>query len=130
MEQLYPFFMETIKRAEQEGKNKDVIAGIWHLMREVREYHEKGFMEKLLFQIARKKLYFLMEAKTKKDVKEILRPSVPVYNGNAFVPRGPFHVEEEELVLWSIASIKAPLNHEGFLRYRQLFKEIVEEQNL
>lgn len=106
--------METIKRAEQEGKNKDVIAGIWHLMREVREYHEKGFMEKLLFQIARKKLYFLMEAKTKKDVKEILRPSVPVYNGNAFVPRGPFHVEEEELVLWSIASIKAPLNHEGF----------------
>lgn len=128
MEQLYHLFVDTIKRAEQEGKDDDIIAGIWRLMQDIKVYYEKGFMEKLLFQIAKKKLYFLMTAKTKAEVKEILRPSVPVYNGNAFVPNGPFHVDEEELVLWSVASIKAPLNHEGFLRYYQLFKEIVKGQ--
>lgn len=117
MEQLYHLFVDTIKRAEQEGKDDDIIAGIWRLMQDIKVYYEKGFMEKLLFQIAKKKLDFLMTAKTKAEVKETLRPSVPIYNGNAFVPNESFHVDEEELVIWSVASIKAPLNHEGFLRY-------------
>ena len=107
-----------------------MLAAIWSLMKEIRGYHDKGFMEKILFQIARKKLDFLMVAKSRKEVNEILRPSLPVYNGNTFLPNGPFHVEEEELVIWSIVSIKAPLNHEGFMRYHQLFKRIVEEQYL
>ena len=90
----------------------------------------KGSWKRFFFKLKKKKLDFLMKTKTREDVKVILRPSVPVYNGNAFLPNGPFHADEEESVLWSIASIKAPLNHEGFLRYRQLFKEIIEEQNL
>lgn len=96
MDNINQLFIETLKKAEQEGKKEYVFAAIWSLMKEIRGYHDKGFMEKILFQIANKKLDFLIVAKTKKDVKEILRPSVPIFNGNAFVPRGPFHVKEEE----------------------------------
>ncbi|MFR8711344.1 MAG: hypothetical protein ACLVEN_03820 [Anaerotignum lactatifermentans] len=130
MDKINQLFIETLKKAEQEGKNEYVFAAIWSLMKEIRGYHDKGFMEKILFQIARKKLDFLMVAKSRKEVNEILRPSLPVYNGNTFLPNGPFHVDEEELVIWSIVSIKAPLNHEGFMRYHLLFKRIVEEQYL
>lgn len=99
MDKINQLFLETLRKAEKEEKKEYVFAAIWSLMKEIRVYHDKGFIEKILFKIAKKKLDFLMEAKSKKEVNEILRPSVPVYNGNAFLLNGPFHVDEEELIL-------------------------------
>ena len=56
-----------------------MFAAIWSLMKEIRVCHDNGFIEKILFKIAKKKLDFLMEARSKKEVNEILLTSVPVY---------------------------------------------------
>ena len=124
MDNINQLFIETLKKAEQEGKKEYVFAAIWSLMKEIQEFSQMGFLKSLIYEIALKKINFLMNAKTKSEVKEILRPSAPVYNGNGFVPGGVFHIEEE-LLLWSITSLKAPLNHEGFSRYQQLFQKYV-----
>lgn len=125
MDETNQIFIETLKRAEHEGKKEYVIAAILSLMRDIRKFCDMGFLESIIYQIALKKINFLMDAKTKSEVKAILRPSVPVYIGNGFVPSGVFHIEEEELLLWSITSLRVPLNHEGFFRYQQLFHKYV-----
>ena len=33
-------------------------------------------------------------------------------------------IPEEEMIMWSCTSLKAPLNEAGFKRYMQLFKEV------
>lgn len=123
-------FIEALKKAEQEGKKEYVVAAIWSLMKTIQRFSEMGFMESIVYEVAFKKINFLMAAKTKSEINEILRPSSPVYRGNGFIPNGVFHVEEEELLLWSEASLRAPLNNEGFLRYQYLFqKYIFQKQN-
>lgn len=118
-------FIETLRRAELENKKEYVIAAIWSLMKYIQKFYEKGYLESIVYQIALKKINFLMDAKTRSEVKEILRPSAPIYNGNGFIPNGIFHVEEEELLLWSEASLMAPLKNEGCLRYQYLFQKYI-----
>lgn len=125
MDEIDNLFIETLKRAEQEGKKEYVIAAIWSLMKDIRGFSKMGFLESLVYEIAVKKINFLMSAKTKAEVNEILRLSKPRYDGNHFVPDGKFHVEEEELLLWSNASLIAPLNNESFLRFQYLFRKYV-----
>ena len=125
MNKINQLFIDTLRKAEKEEKKEYVFAAIWSLMKEIQEFSRMGFLKSLIYEIALKKINFLMNVKTKSEVKEILRPSAPVYNGNGFVSGGVFHIEEEELLLWSITSLMAPLNHEGFLRYQQLFHKYV-----
>ena len=96
-------------------------------MKYIQKFYEKGYLESIVYQIALKKINFLMDAKTRSEVKEILRPSAPIYNGNGFIPNGIFHVEEEELLLWSEASLQVPLNNESCLRYQYLFQKYILE---
>ena len=44
MDKINQLFIETLKKAEQEGKKEYVFAAIWGLMKEIRVYHDKGFM--------------------------------------------------------------------------------------
>lgn len=125
MDKINQLFIDSIIKAEKDNKKDYVIAGIWHLLKSIRKFYEMGFIETLVYQIALKKINFLMSAKTKTEIKEILHLSAPIYNGNKFVANGKFHVEEEELLLWSIASLKAPLSYEGYLRYQQLFHKYI-----
>ena len=125
MDKINQLCIERLKKAGQEGKKEYVFAAIWSLMKEIQEFSQMGFLKSLIYEIALKKINFLMNAKTKSEVKEILRSPAPVYNGNGFVPGGVFLIEEEELLLWSITSLRAPLNHEGFLRYQQLFHKYI-----
>lgn len=75
MDKINQLFIETLKKAEQEGKNEYVFAAIWGLMKEIQEFSQMGFLKSLIYEIALKKINFLMNAKTKSEVKEILRPS-------------------------------------------------------
>ena len=88
-------------------------------------YEEENFLPELVKTVFCKKADFLMEAKTKAEIEEILKPSTPRYSGGTFYPGNLYHVEEEELILWSKTSLKAPLIPEAQKRYQELFEKYV-----
>ena len=89
------------------------------------QYEKEGFLPELVETIFCKKADFIMRAKTKAELKEIVKPSTPRYSGGIFYPGSPYHVEEEELILWSKTSLKAPLISQGYKRYQELFEKYV-----
>ena len=91
----------------------------------VARYEEDGFLPELVETIFCKKADFIMKAKTKAELDEIVKPSTPRYSGGIFYPGSPYHVEEEELILWSKTSLKAPLIPQGYKRYQELFEKYV-----
>ena len=95
-------------------------------MREITaQYEEEGFLPELVETVFCKKADFIMKAKTKAELEEIVKPSTPRYSGGIFYPGSPYHVEEEELILWSKTSLKAPLISQGYKRYQELFEKYV-----
>ena len=104
-------------------KNEDIVAernriyyGFKNLYKIIEEYENMGFKDELLLAVTKKKIEFINNAKFKIEIKQILKPSVPKYNFGNFI-FSKYHIEEEELLLWSVMSLKAPLNDEGFKRY-------------
>lgn len=91
----------------------------------VAQYEEDGFLPELVEMIFCKKADFIMKAKTKAELEEIVKPSTPRYSGGIFYHGNPYHVEEEELILWSKTSLKAPLISQGYKRYQELFERYV-----
>ena len=90
-------------------------------------YEHRCYADELLCAIARKKADFLLHAATAGAIREILKPSVPHYNGFVF-HTGKYHVAEEELIGWSEASLRAPLTGVGARRFAEVFAEIYPEQ--
>ena len=88
-------------------------------------YEEENFLPELVKTVFCKKADFLMKAKTNAEIEEILKPSTPRYSGGIFYPGNLYHVEEEELILWSKTSLKAPLIPEAQKRYQELFEKYV-----
>ena len=83
----------------------------------------------LILDICAKKIDFILKAKSKSELKEILSHPKVHYNGNVVIHSGRFNVEEEELLIWSLTSLWAggPLNSAGFKRYMKLFKQFYPE---
>lgn len=104
------------------------IGAIHDLYGIVLTYSKMGFLSSLIEKIWEKKIAFILQAETKKDVAEILKPSVPYYDYNSFRPKSNFHVDEEEIILWSMASLQAPLKDFAFNRYLELFYKVLPEQ--
>ena len=71
----------------------------------VARYEEDGFLPELVETVFCKKADFIMKAK-----------------GNLY------HVEEEELILWSKTSLKVPLIPQGYVRYQELFEKYVKDE--
>lgn len=91
-------------------------------------YKILGYMPKLLCAIAEKKCEYIMAVTSKADVEQIVKPSCPHYTGNRFIP-GWFSVPEEEMICWSEASLRAPLNSEACIRFLELFKQVLPEES-
>ena len=89
------------------------------------QYEEDGVLPELVETVFCKKADFIMKAKTKAELEEIVKPSIPRYSGGNFYPGSLYHVEEEELILWSKISLKAPLISQGYKRYQELFEKYI-----
>ena len=89
------------------------------------QYEEEKFLPELVETVFCKKTDFIMKAKTKAELEEIVKPSRPRYSGGIFYPGNLYHVEEEELILWSKTSLKALLIPQGYVRYQELFEKYV-----
>ena len=69
----------------------------------------------------------LQNARTKGELQEISKPPKPVYNGNVFTT-GKYDTEEEELLVWSLTCLQAPLNNQAYERYKELFCRLLQEK--
>lgn len=89
----------------------------------LQHYKEHHYLPELIDKIAEKKCEMILQATTKAEIDRIIHPRCPHYNGAEFVP-DEYSIPEEELIAWSEASLRAPLNSAGMNRYLTLFKEI------
>ncbi len=81
---------------------------------------------RLCLAILYRKGRMIEEARTKAELNEISKPSVPVKTYSGF-REGLYHVPEEEILLWSYVSMETPLNDEGYHRYMELFARFFPE---
>ena len=107
----------------------DQMAAIISLGATMRGYRDEFLNNELVSIICAKKIEFILQAKTKSDLKEILLPPKIYYNGNEVVATGRYHIIEEELLIWCLTSLwcGGPLNDAGFKRYMKLFTEVYPE---
>ena len=88
----------------------------------VRFFRYEGIRSDLVHVVYEKRMAKIRAAKTVAELNEIAKPAKPHYTGNGFAT-GTYDVPEEEMIFWSLASLKAPLNHEAAERYLDLFKQ-------
>lgn len=113
---------EKVKKLRKESVSR--------LLPFILEYNRQGFLWSLIKTVFEKKIDFIMTAATKQEMDEIIKPSLPSYNYAAFVPKSSYHVEEEELILWSIASLQSVLKPEATERFKYLFKKLTKEEGV
>lgn len=59
---------------------------------------------------------------------EDAQAQLPAYHGGKFSP-GEYDIPEEELIGWSEAALRVPLNNVGFRRYMELFRQVLPEES-
>lgn len=106
---------------------KASLQALLRVRQTVTGYAEDYFAFFLVLSIMEKKSRMIITASTKGELQEIVKPSVPSWNYGNFLT-GPYHVLEEEAILWSEASLEAPLNDDGVRRYQEVFSKLYPEQ--
>ena len=90
-------------------------------------YKGRGYCEKLLCGIAKKKGQLILKTTPKAEMEKLMKPRAPHYNGAEFVP-DEYNVPEEELICWSETSFLGPLNHIAYKRCEKLFSEVFPDE--
>jgi len=88
----------------------------------VRFFRNQGIRSDVVHVVYEKRMAQIRAAKTVAELNEIAKPAKPHYTGIGF-STGAYDVPEEEMIFWSLASLKAPLNHEASERYLDLFRQ-------
>ena len=99
------------------------IAALNKVQRRLNAYHHLGYIRQLTTAIAEKKCSMIQKATSQAEIKRILGPRCPRYDGNKFV-EDPYILPEEELIGWSCVSLQVPLNAVGAARFQELFNRI------
>ena len=126
---LVPYFAELIC---SEGISEKLFAlrfdALKMLQGLIHHYDERGYSDTLLNGIAEKKGAMIMSASSKTEMDKILKPKAPHFDGVRFVA-DRYLLPEEELICWSEASLRAPLNEYAFRRYMELFCRMFPEES-
>lgn len=93
------------------------------------QYSKETWDPLLLNGYAKKKSRYILDAKTKSEVDEILKAPKPHYNGNKFQD-GPYQVDEEELICWSEASLRRPPSGAAVERMFELMYRVFPTERL
>ena len=99
------------------------IAALKKVQRSLNHYHHLGCIPELTKAIAEKKCRMIKEATSKTEMKKFLQPRCPRYDGEKFI-EDPYIIPEEELICWSYASLRFPLNNIGAARFQEVFKRV------
>ena len=99
------------------------IDALKKVQRSLNHYHHLGYIPELTRAIAEKKCRMIKEATSKSEMEKFLQPRCPRYDGEKFI-EDPYIIPEEELICWSYASLRFPLNSIGAARFQEVFKRI------
>ena len=99
------------------------IDALKKVQRSLNHYHHLGYIPELTRAIAEKKCRMIKEATSKSDMEKFLQPRCPRYDGEKFI-EDPYIIPEEELICWSYASLRFPLNSIGAGRFQEVFKRV------
>ena len=99
------------------------IDALKKVQRSLNHYHHLGYIPELTRAIAEKKCQMIKEATSKSEIEKFLQPRCPRYDGEKFI-EDPYIIPEEELICWSYASLRFPLNSIGAARFQEVFKRV------
>ena len=99
------------------------IDALKKVQRSLNHYHHLGYIPELTRAIAEKKCRMIKEATSKSEMQKFLQPRCPRYDGEKFI-EDPYIIPEEELICWSYASLRFPLNSIGAARFQEVFKRV------
>ena len=99
------------------------IDALKNVQRSLNHYHHLGYIPELTRAIAEKKCRMIKEATSKSEMEKFLQPRCPRYDGEKFI-EDPYIIPEEELIYWSYASLRFPLNNIGAARFQEVFKRV------
>jgi hypothetical protein len=90
-------------------------------------YSRFGRHNSIIAVIGEKKIAQILEATLKSEMDLIVSPPRVHYNFREVVPSNRFVIPEEELLIWSLTSLAAPLVRDGFVRFMKVFIEVFPE---
>lgn len=93
------------------------------------KYESAIYCSEIVDGYARKKCNFLISAKIIGEINEIMSLPKPHFNGNKFLD-SPYQTDEEELIAWSEASLRAPLNSAAINRMQELMKRVFPDKKI
>ena len=99
------------------------IDALKKVQRSLNHYHHLGYIPELTRAIVDKKCRMIKEATSKSEMEKFLQPRCPRYDGEKFI-EDPYIIPEEELICWSYASLRFPLNSIGAARFQEVFKRV------
>lgn len=112
---------------KEERLKKAIMEALSGIKRKASGEAERGILFELVLGMAQKKSRIICEAESISQLKEMVKPCEPYWNGGEF-KTGPYHVPEEELLIWSEISLEMVLNDAGYRRYAELFMELFPEE--
>ena len=117
-------FAEIVMDEDASDDLKSIrIDALKKVQRSLNHYHHLGYIPELTRAIAEKKCQMIKEATSKSDMEKFLQPRCPRYDGEKFI-EDPNIIPEEELICWSYASLRFPLNSIGAARFQEVFKRV------
>ena len=118
-------FAEIIMDEDASDDLKSIrIDALKKVQRSLNHYHHLGYIPELTRAIAEKKCRMIKEATSKSEMEKFLQPRCPRYDGEKFI-EDPYIIPEEELICWSYASLRFPLNSIGAARFQEVFKRVI-----
>jgi hypothetical protein len=125
---LLPAFAELLASADVADKTRELrFLALRRLQGQLARYKELGYTERLLYRIAERKGWMILEISSKADMERLMKPRLPHFDGNRFVP-DDYNIPEEELIYWCEVSLATPLNDTGCKRYAKLFQSVFPEK--
>ena len=117
-------FAEIVVDEDASDNLKSIrIDALKKVQRSLNHYHHLGYIPELTRAIAEKKCRMIKEATSKSEMEKFLQPRCPRYDGEKFI-EDPYIIPEEELICWSYASLRFPLNSIGAARFQEVFKRV------
>ena len=126
---LLPYIAEIIASNKLTDDQRELqLRAIFKLRSILKYYANRHYLSKLINAIAEKKGAMILKVTSKTEMKLVLQPDCPRYDGNRFIT-GKYNVPEEELIAWSEVSLNAggPLCSYACERYKELFISILPE---
>ena len=85
---------------KEERLKKAIVEALSDIKRKASGEAERGILFELVLGMAQKKSCIVCEAESISQLKEMVKPCEPYWSGGEF-KTGPYHVPEEELLIWS-----------------------------